>query len=219
MDLKNPLSLEKRPNSYVWVTWLAPYLSGESQCKFSLWIQGNFRVPPTGDLPSDWLVKHQSLLNEVARALREDDYEVESENANKLSADTSSGVVLAGKPDIVARNGRGLVVDVKTGKPRGKDRAQVNLYQALIPAKKLHGIQTVPWGRLVYHSGEEKLIPPDEVDEAFKQSVRDLLRVVARETAPDAMPSLGECRFCKCREICPFAATDDPEERARVDWL
>jgi CRISPR/Cas system-associated exonuclease Cas4 (RecB family) len=219
MDSNNPLGLEKRPSPYVWVTWLAPYLSGENQCRFSLWNQGNFRVPSSNDMPSDWLVQHQSLLNEIAHDLRVDGYEVEEEDANSLYLKTSAGVTLAGKPDIVARNGKGLVVDVKTGKPRGKDRAQVNLYQVLIPAQRLHGIQEAPWGRLVYRDGEDKLIPPNEVDEAFKQSVRSLMQVVAQTTAPNPQPSLSECRFCKCRELCPFAQNEPPETRGTVPWL
>jgi CRISPR/Cas system-associated exonuclease Cas4 (RecB family) len=219
MDVTNPFGFEKRPGPYVWVTWVAPYASGDSQCKFSLWNQANFRVPSNGDAPSDWLVKHQSMLNEVAHDLREDGYEVEEEDANSLYLKTSSGVVLAGKPDIVARNGQGLVVDVKTGKPKAKDRAQVNLYQALIPAQKLHGIQEVPWGRIVYKQGEDKLIPPNEIDDAFKQSIRDILAVAAQPTAPEPQPSAHECRFCKLRDICPYAQTEPPEADATVDWL
>lgn len=219
MDSSNPLGLEKRPSPYVWVTWLAPYVAGESQCKFALWNQGNFRLPSGGDFPSDWLVKHQSLLNEVAFDLRADGYEVEEEDANSLYLKTSAGVTLAGKPDIVARNGQGLVVDVKTGKPRGKDRAQVNLYQALIPAQQLHDIKEVPWGRLVYANAEDKLIPPTEVDDAFKNSVRAIVQVVAQKEAPDPQPSLSECRFCRCKEICPFVQVEAPEALEAVAWL
>jgi hypothetical protein len=84
MDVTNPFGFEKRPGPYLWITHVAPYASGDSQCKFSLWNQANFRVPSNGDVPSDWLVKHQSLLNEVAHDLREDGYEVEEEDANSL---------------------------------------------------------------------------------------------------------------------------------------
>jgi CRISPR/Cas system-associated exonuclease Cas4 (RecB family) len=214
----NPLSLAKRPKPYVWVTWVSPFLAGEDQCKFKLWNQANFTSKSSGDMPSDWLVKHQSLLNEVAYDLRSEGYEVEEEDANALHLMTSSGVTLAGKPDIVARNGQGMVVDVKTGKPRAKDRAQVNLYQALIPSKKLHGITQTPWGKLVYANGEVKMIAPNEVDDRFKGSVKGLMSMVADTNPPEATPSLHECRFCRFQEQCPHAQTEPPVAEA-VDWL
>jgi CRISPR/Cas system-associated exonuclease Cas4 (RecB family) len=219
MNLPNPLGLKKRSSPYGWVTWFAPYLSGESQCKFALWNQCNFQVPSNDEMPSDWLVKHQSLLKEVVYNLQSEGFEVEEENANSLYLNTSVGVTIAGKPDIITRNGQGMVVDVKTGKPRGKDRAQVNLYQALIPAQKKHGITEVPWGRIVYGNGEVKLIPPNEVDEAFKNSVKGLLHMVAEPVAPDSQPSLGECRFCKCNKICASAQTEMPKAPDTLGWV
>jgi CRISPR/Cas system-associated exonuclease Cas4 (RecB family) len=215
----NPLGLTKRPKPYAWVTWISPYLAGESQCKFALWNQSNFFNKSSGDMPSDWLVKHQSLLSEVAYDLRSDGYEVEEEDANSLHLMTSSGVTLAGKPDIVALNGQGMVVDVKTGKPRGKDRAQVNLYQALIPSQRLHGINDVPWGKIVYSNGEIKMIAPDEVDDRFKESVKGLMSMIAQPTPPDPTPSWHECRFCKCQAKCPSAQTEAPEAVEAVSWL
>jgi CRISPR/Cas system-associated exonuclease Cas4 (RecB family) len=214
----NPLGLTKRQKPYVWVTWLAPLLAGEEQCKFKLWNQANFSSKSSGDMPSDWLVKHQGLLTETAYDLRSEGYTVEEEDANALHLKTMAGVTLAGKPDIVALNGQGMVVDVKTGKPRGKDRAQVNLYQALIPSQRLHGISEVPWGKLVYASGEEKMIAPDEVDDRFKSSVKGLMEMVASPTPPDSTPSLHECRFCRFLEQCPHAQTEPPDATA-ADWL
>jgi hypothetical protein len=85
MTAQNPLGLKKRSNPYAWVTWLTAYLSGESQCKFALWNLCNFWVPPNDEMPSDWLVKHQSLLSEVAHNLRNEGFQVEEENANSLS--------------------------------------------------------------------------------------------------------------------------------------
>jgi CRISPR/Cas system-associated exonuclease Cas4 (RecB family) len=219
MTFSNPLGLKKRPSPYVWVTWIAPYLSGESQCKLALWILSNFQMPPNDEILSDWLVKHQSLLQETTYNLRGEGFEVEEENANSLYLNTSVGVTLSGKPDIITRNGQGMVVDVKTGKPRGKDRAQINLYQALIPAQKKHGITEVPWGRIVYGNGEVKLIPPNEVDEAFKNSVKGLLHMVAEPVAPDSQPSLSECRFCKCNKICASAQTEMPEAQETLAWV
>jgi CRISPR/Cas system-associated exonuclease Cas4 (RecB family) len=219
MNFPNPLGLKKRSNPYAWVTWLTPYLSGESQCKFALWNLCNFQVPSNDEMPSDWLVKHQSLLTEVAYNLRSEDFQVNEENANSLSLKTSCGVMIAGKPDIITSNGQGMVVDVKTGKPRGKDRAQINLYQALIPAQKKHGITDVPWGRIVYGNGEVKLVPPDEIDEAFKNSVKGLLHMVAKPVAPDPQPSVSECRFCKCNKICASVQTEMPEAQESLAWV
>lgn len=219
LNSSNPLGLKKRLGAYMWVTWLAPYLCGESQCKFRLWILANFKVPSSNEAPSDWMTQHGSLTSEVAHVFREDGFEVKEENANTLHLKTTLGVTLAGKPDVVALNGKAVVIDAKTGKPKAKDRAQVNLYQALIPAQKLHGIQEVPWGQLIYKSGEVKMIPPNEIDDAFKQSVRDLLAVAAQPMAPDPQPNANECRFCKLRDICPYTQTELPEADGAVDWL
>ena len=219
MTLNNTLGFEKRKKPSIWVTSLAPFVSGDSQCKYSLWLQGNYWVKSKSDVPSDWLVQHQSLLNEVSSNLEDEGYEVEVEDANTLHLGTSAGVTIGGKPDLVVLDGQGLVVDVKTGKPRGKDRAQVNLYQALIPSKNLHGIKEVPWGRLVYRNGEEKQIPSTEIDDSFRQSVKDLLAVITQKTVPVPQPSVSECRFCKCRDRCPVAQTEAAEASELVAWL
>lgn len=215
----NPLGLESRFSPYVWLTWLAPYLSGENQCQFALWTLANFKVPANGEMPSDWLVKHQSLINELAIVLREDGYKVEVDDANALYLKTRQGVTLAGKPDLVARNGQGLVIEGKTGTPKAKDRAQVMLYMALIPSQKLHGITEIPWGKLVYRSGEVKMIPPSEIDESFKQSLQSLIVMLANPMPPAPIPSFHECRYCKNRGVCPHVQDLPPEANAMIDWL
>lgn len=215
----NPFSLKRRKSPFVWITWLAPFLAGDSICELSLWTQANFEVPRKRDeVPNSWVTQHRRLLQETARDFENDGYTVKIEDENSLKFSTSQGITLKGKPDLVCLNGKGTVVDVKTGNPKNKDRSQVNLYQALIASKGLHNITDIPWGKIVYQDFDKVLIPPKEIDDNFKNDLKNSLSMILENTPPPPKPSHNECRYCKCNEVCTYKIEEE-DSYTVVDWL
>ncbi|MDK3159877.1 PD-(D/E)XK nuclease family protein [Kamptonema cortianum] len=213
------LGLKARNQAYIHPSWLAKALVGDRQCLASLHTQANFvfrRVDGDFDAES-YKVKHQGRLVKYAQELRDAGYTVYTENSNSFKVPAGKAVI-SGTPDIVATRGEEvLVVDIKTGKPRASDQAQVLLYLLFIPAVGLHGIHQVPEGRLVYQDYKPVEVQSLAVTEDFKQQVRDLVAMMRSPELPPVTPSARECCYCPLRHICPYKVITVAE--ASVDWL
>jgi len=215
------LDLPQRKERYCHVTWLAPYLAGERHCLFNLHQQVNHATPGSSGVPGDWVTKHERLLQAVARGHRDAGRIVHLEQDNTLRIRSRTGITIHGQCDVVVSetvDQPAIIADAKTGRPRGKDRAQVLTYMALAPhAAALEGVQRPPCGELVYASGERVEIPAAEAGAAFQQQMADLLQLAAGPV-PAASASANECRFCRLAEICPHAMTESPAADS-VAWL
>jgi hypothetical protein len=102
-----------------------------------------------------------------------------------------SGVLLAGKPDLVVlRDGSVLVIDCKTGRERVSDRVQVMIYMCVLPL-------CVPElkSRLVYPARVVD-IPPEAVEDGFREDLDYFLDFLASDAPPEPAPSTRECLFC-----------------------
>ena len=111
---------------------------------------------------------------------------------------------IAGKPDLIARQGNLVwVTDVKSGRPRASDLAQVMIYMYLLPIAR-PDLQGATIKGLVVYGNREHEIQPKEVDPAFIQSLQALIhRLAAREPAVK-VPSWSECQFCDISSVhCP----------------
>lgn len=216
-----PLNLPPRKERYCHVTWLAPYLAGERHCLFNLHQQVNASTPGSSGVPGDWVTRHERLLQAVAQSHRENGRIVHLEQENNLRVRSRDSITIHGQCDVVVSETAehpGIISDAKTGRPRGKDRAQVLTYMALAPyASALEGISQPPCGELVYESGERVEIPAQEAGAAFQQQLSVLLKLSAGPV-PSASPSANECRFCRLAEICPHCVGES-NETALVDWL
>lgn len=146
------LGLSPRKQTYIHPSWLAKGLSGDRQCMFSLHTQGKYSIPKAdNDFDAQgYKLKHQGVLNQYAKELREDGYTVYTEGSNNFWYQTKAGTTISAQPDIVAVRGDEVIVpDIKTGKElKPSDIVQVKLYMALIPAVPLHGIDKIPTGQL-----------------------------------------------------------------------
>lgn len=70
---------------YLYVTWLAKHLSGESQCLWSLWFQARYKYEkaPSSDFDvAAWSADHDALVNARVPALEAGGYTVTKENEN-----------------------------------------------------------------------------------------------------------------------------------------
>ncbi|MDP2916877.1 MAG: PD-(D/E)XK nuclease family protein [Dehalococcoidia bacterium] len=208
----------KRDGLYVWVTWLSRMMSGEVTCHWAPW----FRTHYTGydRAPSDfqvavWTAQHTQLLDEIARERSGLGEGVYREDQNQFRVRRASGLVIAGKPDLIAidREGQCTVYDIKTGNPGHSDIMQVMLYMLLLPYSSAVYKGKSLMGCVVYKDGNRSGIPAKAIDKDFESCVTYFLNILESDTAPGQTPSPAECRFCELTTVdCPTRRHSDGSE-------
>ena len=189
---------------YFYVTWLSGLLVGESSCRFASWIRGHYAIDKR---PSDfnfaaWKVDHTALIQKTVADLKADGWTVTLEDQNKFTLKGNTALV-AGKPDIIARKGRLVrILDAKTGHEADKNGAQVAIYMLVLPM--VWGQPDLqPEGAVVY---KETAVPvPWASVQPMREPLFKLIRDLAVDAKPEAVPSEKECRFCD------VTATDCPQ--------
>ena len=123
---------------YIWATWLAKILAGDSSCEWAAWFKARYdskswqRVARSDF--SAWAIAHTALLDRSRRQWDDRGFStfVEDQNSFRLRGDVAT---LAGKPDLIAVNGtRAVISDAKTGQPKPSHQAQVMLYMYAVPS-------------------------------------------------------------------------------------
>jgi len=207
-----------RDGSYIWVTWITGLMSADRQCEWSAWFRAHFqgydRVPSDFDL-SKWKAAHGEMVRARADELRGEGYTVFVEGQNKFSL-KGRAATLGGVPDLVAvRDGRGLVVDCKSGKQRDSDAFQVLTYMLVLPLthEACRGVSLA--GEVQYRDSRLR-IEPEKLDDELRGLIRATIERVGGDAEPSRVPSLGECRFCDITAAdCPERV--DEEERAPAE--
>ena len=184
-----------------WPSHLAKLLSGDQQCRAHVYNKAHFAAK---EIKSDfdfktWKADHQDLLSKRVKQLNAQGWkcEVESQNYFKLTGRTA---VLPGKPDIVAKKDKKILVsDAKTGKPQDAHAIQVCLYMTALP---------MVWGRPnLYMEGEvcysdHTVSVSMEMAESIKPKLFALLKDLGSEVRPEPIPSIGDCKYCQSAD-CP----------------
>jgi predicted RecB family nuclease len=197
----------KREGLYIWVTWLSRLMAGEAKCQWAPWFRTHyteFVKAPSDFQLAIWQAEHTQLLDKIVKertALGEGIY---VENQNSFKVPTSSGSMIAGKPDLVTidKDGKRRVFDAKTGNPKQSDTIQLMLYMLLLPHVTMHAKQEFT-GYLVYktHTSE---VPMSAIDSNFRGLVKHFLSILESETPPGRVSSRTECRYCEItRADCP----------------
>lgn len=193
----------KRPNSFIWPTWITGLLSGDKQCEFSAWYRAHFKYEKRADHTFDsaaWTAAHNALVKRRVAELAADGWTctIEAQNDFKLKG---KAALLSGKPDIVALRGdQALVVDAKTGKPRNSDFFQVLIYMVALPRTR----PDLP--RLsgeVCYTDHRITVAPDELTPEREAAIFAALRLAGGDERPRTTPSRHECAFCDiadCRD-------------------
>lgn len=219
----SPMGYAPRFNQFCWVTWLSPYLSGDRHCLTFLHQKVNCQTPKSSADFSNWIEEHSRLVNLAVAQYQRQGGTVTVEDENSFKVTSKTGICLSGKCDVVVGEdrqgaGAGLVIDIKTGAKKPKDRTQVMLYMALLPSiPDIPHITHTPLGLVQYKDGSTHEILPEEITPEFKNQVHSLLSLAAGPT-PEATPSFHECRFCDLKDDCPSAKITE-QEVANVDWL
>ena len=197
----------KRDEAYVWVTWITKLIAGEENCLWKLWFRANYKFDK---LPGDfnlakWQAEHTLLSDETVSNLRDMRYTVSREGQNSFNVKGRSGVVLAGRADIVAvKNDDAVVIDCKTGSQKSSDIQQVLVYMFFLPQvhPQLKGRKLR--GEVYYKTGDIVRVPDNSLDNGFRQQLGRFMMIAADPCAPEKTPSFSECRFCDVRkEDCP----------------
>jgi hypothetical protein len=203
-----------RPGLYVWVTWLAKLMAGEVQCHWA----AHFRARYMGyaKAPSDfqaapWMVAHNQCLDELFRECSTS-AAVFKEDQNQFRVTRKNGMVISGKPDLVALDSSGgaVVYDIKTGTPRHSDIIQVMLYMLLLPyGSPVYKGKKISGG--VVYKDSCSAIPATAIDKEFQSRVTYFLDLLEAKEPPRRCPSATECRYCDLTQA------DCPEKIERED--
>lgn len=207
------LGLERRIEPFIWVTWIPPLLSGDTNCEFMLHQLANYVAPKRNDgVAPEWIDEHNRLVSKVADEYQRIGRTVRIMDENRIEIQSRTGIRVVGKPDIIVEEvlrgpskSRAVIVDAKTGRPRSKDRLQVMLYMMMSKAaRSISGVTDMPDGQVRYGDDSVLDISQEEITEDFRQSVVRLLEMARTERVPDQRAS-GFCRLCKLNQICPSA--------------
>jgi hypothetical protein len=209
----------RRENPYIWVTWLTKLLSGESQCEWSAWFRAHHkeydRLPTDLDVAA-WTLEHGQLVRTRREQLLAEGYEVFVEDDNAFKRVGKTGIIVSGKPDLVAfRDGNGIIEDCKTGRPRTSDTAQVLVYLLLFPIGNPRCAGLKLSGRVVYRNGALD-VPPESLDDAFRERFVTLVQKVGGEKPLPKNPAWTECRFCDIGPADCLYRVDQPPESAEA---
>lgn len=190
------MSTTPRPVPYIWVSWIAKPLAGETQCLYQPWLKSHFKYdkrPDTSFNLAAWTADHSALVNARAAELRAAGWKVTLEGQNNFKLQGKSAI-LAGQPDLIAvKDGVTLVVDGKTGQQRHADWWQVLLYILVVPRVKEY--LTNLRGEVTYK--DHRLpIEPEELTSTRSAEIYALLRKIGESTRPPTTPSQKDCGFC-----------------------
>jgi len=207
---RNSDTATRRPNPFIWVSWLSKLMAGEKQCEWATWFRSHYiweKVPSGLDL-AKWTADHAQLLRARKAELEAEGFTVYAEDQNSFTLMGATGIEVSGKPDLVAIRGQeAYVEDCKTGTPRHSDHFQVLTYMLALP--HVDG----PWkgrkldGRIIYN-GTVVDVPSSKIDAGLRELFRKTVLTIGGAEPARKAPSWGECRYCD------ISSNDCPE---RID--
>jgi len=198
---------KKRDNVFIWITWLAKVMAGDQSCEWASWFKAHFenydKAPSDFDT-AKWKIEHTRRLRELRRERMKKGERVFLEGENEIRYTSPAGVVVVGKPDLIAvSRGQPTIYDVKTGQPKASNEVQVLLYMLLLPKAVPAYRGTHPAGCIV-HNDTRIDIPSTAADDAFAENFEYFLNVIADQEPALKVPARNECRFCDiAKSECP----------------
>jgi len=213
-----PIRRDGKP--YIWVTWLAKLLGGQ-QCVWSAWFKAHFKYAKfeqDGAQLAEWNREHTALMRSIVDDLRENGWSVTVEGQNEFKLEGKAAVV-AGKSDAIATMpGHVLVVDGKTGRERESDWWQVFIYLFALEAERpqlLAGNKVN--GEVIYKTGDQQHVRMSDLNEARRDDLVRMIKMVASDTEPPRAPSRGECLRCNIGPSdCPQRFVESSRETTEV---
>ena len=212
-----------RDGKFVSPSWAAGLMAGKA-CTWAPWFwtrnKSWDRPPDDGTSSLDtWRAAHSRLVIELATELRARGLTILQEDQGSFRIKGPTGLVISGRPDIIAINGDDIYVyDAKTGQPRDSDRQQVLIYVYCLGLTTFKG-KTIH-GRIRYQTGEESQLEPDRVTSEFRDHFKFFMRLMDSDNEPPRVPSSWECRFCNIGHgDCPERIDYDPDAMEPVEVI
>jgi len=189
----------RRDGKFVWVTWLAKLMAGETTCEWAVWFKTNYQYDkrPSDFDQAGWQVQHTRALRELRldRQAAGEQVMVDRQNYFRWERPNSS-LVLSGTPDLISIGDKDVrIYDIKTGARRDSHRIQVMLYMLCLPREAPVYRQKLLHGTIVYSDGRID-IPAIAIDAALIDNFNYFLDILDSSAPPDKAPSAAECRFC-----------------------
>jgi hypothetical protein len=183
----------------LYTVWLAKLLVGDASCEWATWFRAHNdqfpRRPNTYNDP-EAKIKHTSLLVATRRRLISEGHSVTTENQNWFTLPGPSGRELRGKPDLISIKDRGVICDIKTGEQKDFHAAQVLIYMYAVPRSTLRQYKGMQFDGLLVYPDFTVEIPASQLNNVFRDSLRELFSRVSSEETADRIASWGECRWC-----------------------
>lgn len=180
-----------------WSTTVAKVLVGEQPCLFSAWAKGHLKYDARpredgGDL-ARWKADHTAQLDAHVAAMKAEGWKVDKERFFKVQGQTAE---LSGKCDAVlqAKDRRPRIDDIKSGKPRDSDVAQVLIEMIMLPLA--WGTPQMVFDGLVIYPTRTITVTPKQADE-FKPRLMAMMRRLGESVEPGKDPSRDACRWCE----------------------
>jgi hypothetical protein len=206
------------PKPEIYVTWLSKLLVADRHCERSAWFKAHHQYKKlyTGDFDTVAAnIKHTALLKKVRASLESEGRVVATESQNWFEV-KGRVATLRGKPDLVALGDTPIVCDVKTGKKRASDVTQVMIYMWALPYAYPKYREITFEGLLVYPD-LLRHVPTVSVDDAFKESLIELIGRIGSPIEARKVPSYAECRYCDIGKEHCAARVEEPEGSITTD--
>ena len=189
---------QPREHPYIWATWLARLLAGETHCQWAGWFRAHYQDwtrPPSDFDNAKWMLDHTALVNRERESRESLGYTAHVENQNSFRL-RGRHATLAGKPDLIAiKNSDAVIIDAKTGRPSPHHSVQVMIYQYAVP-KALERHRVMEFRGHVAYPESNVGIPESRIDRNFVDNLGVLIRRLAANTPAPRAPSFSECRLC-----------------------
>lgn len=204
----------KRRRAYVYTTWLTKLLSGEARCAFAAWYKTQHKyekVPDDFPDREEWQRKHDAITNRREAELIADGWVCRKEDAAEFVLN-GTNADLAGKPDLVAvKDGKALVIDAKSGRPKQADHWQCLIYVFALPMTWLKGHKVA--AQIERPDLREEVRPLGDVE---RNAIIAAVKQASAAEPPIATSGPSECRYCDIKH-CPHRY-QKPTGDARNLW-
>ena len=193
-----------------WTTTVAKMLSGEQPCELVAWLSGHYKLAKRPRLDDSalaiWKTKHTELLNETVYQMKTEGWRCSVESYFKVTGQTA---ILSGKSDLICQHleRRALIIDAKSGSPKGADALQVMIEMIMVPLSWGQP-NLIFGGRVVYPTHKVDIEPKDAAE--MRPKVFAALKQLGAVVRPDASPSESACKFCDVSDA-------DCSERFKAD--
>ena len=187
---------------YIWASWLAKVMAGETSCLWSPWFRTHNRLIDRHGGPPDlveWTMMHARMLTDLTRDLARPGLRLYRERRFQI-ANPAYQTIVTGSIDLVAEEpGEVTVYDCKTGQPAASHEVQVMLYMYALERDPGTAGKSIRGAVIYKHSRRD--IP--YLSNSFASNFDYFARLLA---GTDEMPKAPgrDCAFCPIlREDCP----------------